>query len=801
MLRVAQVVPVANHSPWFADICAEVRRRGFDVVSIIGATEGNLSERLTREGIRHYRVPMYFASNLDRARLFFYLFQLPIAVFKVARILRREKIDVAQSHIFVANLVTRLACFFTRTRHISTAAGPRHLEAPLTRAVDRLTWSLDEAIVGGCEYTAQLYRDAGAKGVECIYYGPPAERFDPKRVDKTSFRRELGIADDVPVVGLVAHFYPPTRGPQTPVAARGIGLKGHDVFLAAARIAAKRFPRAKFVLVGSGSNALGEEYRQSLIDACRADGFIDHVIFPGHRYDIAEALASFDVAVQCAWTEGLGGCLEALLMERPVIATNVGGMPEAVRHEETGLLVPPGDADALACAIERLLENREEALHLGRAGRALVLQRFTLARTGADLTALYAKVADSCILRPKVFPQSISLAGTDIGEDERLLVEEVLRSGRLSNGPMLERLEHDFAERCGAKHAIGVSSGTAALHLSLLAAGVRDGDIVITTPFSFIASANPILYERAIPAFIDIDPHTLTIDPAAAIEAMEAIVFRRRGWEHLLPVPSQGKLRAIIPVDIFGRTAEMRDLVHSARAMGVAVIEDACEAVGGSLDGVPAGRWGDAGTFAFYPNKQMTTGEGGLVLTDNDAWARLIRSLRSQGRSDDGSWLRHERIGYNYRLNDLSAAVGVAQLRRLDELLQKRENVAAMYTERLASIEGVAPLPPPRAGMVISWFIYVVRVEDGVDRDTLADRLATRGIPTRPYFWPIHLQPPYQQRFGYKRGMYPHSEAAGDSLLALPFHGRMTEAQVDFVCACVAEEARHARGAAGSQVG
>ena len=390
-----------------------------------------------------------------------------------------------------------------------------------------------------------------------------------------------------------------------------------------------------------------------------------------------------------------------------------------------------------------------------------------------------------------MFPESITLAGADVGEDERALVEEVLRSGRLSNGPMLEQFERDFADRFGARHAVGVSSGTAALHLSLLAAGLRDGDIVITTPFSFIASANPILYERAIPAFVDIDPHTLTIDPSAAIEAMETLVFRRGDWQRLLPAGAAptGRVRAIIPVDVFGRTAEMRALVDTARNLGIAVIEDACESLGGALDGIPAGRWGDAGTFAFYPNKQMTTGEGGMVLTDDESWARMIRSLRSQGRSDDGSWLRHERIGYNYRLNDLSAAVGVAQLRRLDELLERRERVAAMYTRRLATVPGVIPLPPPRAGMTVSWFIYVVRVAPDVDRDALAARLEARGVPTRPYFWPIHLQPPYQQRFGYTRGMYPHAEAAGDSLLALPFHGRITEEQVEYVCACVEEEA------------
>ncbi|HVE72396.1 MAG TPA: DegT/DnrJ/EryC1/StrS family aminotransferase [Thermoanaerobaculia bacterium] len=383
-------------------------------------------------------------------------------------------------------------------------------------------------------------------------------------------------------------------------------------------------------------------------------------------------------------------------------------------------------------------------------------------------------------------PESIPLAGADIGGDELQLVSEVLRSGRLSNGPMLEQLEVEFAERFGAKHAIGVSSGTAALHLSLLGSGLRDGDLVITTPFSFIASANVILYERATPVFIDIDPHTLTMNPAATVEAIETIAERRNGWERLLPprhAGATGPLRAVIPIDVFGRVAEMQEIVDCARAHGVSVIEDACEAVGAVLDGVPAGRWGDAGTFGFYPNKQMTTGEGGLVLTDNDVLARMVRSLRSQGRSDDGSWLRHQRIGYNYRLDDLSAAVGLAQLRRLDELLANRAAVAAMYDERLSHIDGIAPLPPARAGMTVSWFIYVVRVEAGVDRDALAARLGERGIPTRPYFWPIHLQPPYRERFGFQPGMYRHSEAAGDALLSLPFHGRMTEAQVERVCA------------------
>jgi len=395
MIRVAQIASVGNHSPWFADICGEMTRRGYDVFAIIDSGSGTLAARLTALGIRHYKVPMHFAETLDRARLPFYFFRLPIAALPVARILRREKAGIAQSHIFVANLVTRMARLFTRARNISSAAGPRHLEAPLTRFVERLTWQLDSAIVAGCEYTAALYRDAGAPSgrVACVYYGPPAERFDPSTVDATTFRRDLGIEPDVPLVGLVAHFYPPMRGPQAPPVTRGVDLKGHDHFLAAARIVAKRIPEARFVLVGNGSNALGEEYRQSLIEACRADGFDARVFFPGHRDNIAEVLASFDVAVQCPLTETLGGTIEALLMERPTVGTRVGGIPESVRHEETGLLVPPTDPAALAAAIERLLANREEGRRFGTAGRKLMLERFTLARTGADLAALYERVA------------------------------------------------------------------------------------------------------------------------------------------------------------------------------------------------------------------------------------------------------------------------------------------------------------------------------------------------------------------------------------------------------------------------
>lgn len=394
-LRIAQIAAASDHSPWLGDICSELVRRGFDVCAIIDSSEGDLSARLTKEGIRHHKVPMILGANLDRARLLFYLLQFPLSIVKLMWILWRERIDIAHSHIFVANILARIACMFAPARHVAGIAGPRHLEAPLTRALDRLTCGLDAAIVGGCDYAVDFYRGFGIPDdrLACVYYGSRTETLDPTRVDGEAFRRELGVSAGTPLVGLVAHFYPPVYGPQAPPGTRGVGLKGHDHFLAAARIVARRFPEARFVLVGGGSNALGERYRQSLIDACRADGFNDRVFFSGHRDDLPRVLAAFDVAVQCSLTEGLGGTLEALIMERPVVATRVGGMPEAVRHEETGLLVPPSNPQELAAAIERLLADREEARTFARAGRALMLERFTLTRTGSDLAALYARVS------------------------------------------------------------------------------------------------------------------------------------------------------------------------------------------------------------------------------------------------------------------------------------------------------------------------------------------------------------------------------------------------------------------------
>lgn len=394
MARVAQIVPVSTHSFWFSDLCVELRRRGHDVFAVIDSGAGGLSERLTSLGIRHYKIRMHLGERFDRARLLFYLLRLPIVALQLTRILWREKPDVAQAHIFVANLATRVAARIAGVPLITSAAAPRHLEAPLTRWIDRLTWSGDAAFMTGCEYTAELYARAGAprEKIHCIYYGPPAQRFDPEKTDREKFRRDVGIDEGAPLVGLVAHFYPPMRGVQAPPQTRGVDLKGHDHFLAAARIVARRNPHVRFVLVGAGSNALGEAYRQSLIEECQRDGFHQKVSFPGHRSDIAEVLASFDVAVQCSLSETLGGTIEALLMARPTVATRVGGMPEAVRHEETGLLVEPADPEGLAAAIERLLRNRDEALRFGRDGRALMLRRFTVERTGHDLSSLYESI-------------------------------------------------------------------------------------------------------------------------------------------------------------------------------------------------------------------------------------------------------------------------------------------------------------------------------------------------------------------------------------------------------------------------
>jgi perosamine synthetase len=358
---------------------------------------------------------------------------------------------------------------------------------------------------------------------------------------------------------------------------------------------------------------------------------------------------------------------------------------------------------------------------------------------------------------------TLSMARPDLTEREIELVTGVLRTPVLSGGPMLERFEAMVASYVGVPHAVGVSSGTAGLHLALVALGITDGDEVVTTPFSFVASANVILYERARPVFADIEPVSLAIDPAAAAAAVSP------------------RTRAILPVHVFGHPADMPAVGTVARRHGLAVVEDACEALGTATDGCRVGGGSDAAVFAFYPNKQVTTGEGGMVVTASADVAGTVRSLRNQGRAEAGTALLHERLGYNYRLDELRSALGLAQMERVETLLAKRARVAGLYEERLKTVPAVTAPPEPPAG-VTSRFVYVIRLTPPLHRDRIAERMAALGVPTRPYFVPIHLQPFYRERFGYRGGEFPVAEAAGRSTLALPFHGGMDEADIDLVC-------------------
>lgn len=358
---------------------------------------------------------------------------------------------------------------------------------------------------------------------------------------------------------------------------------------------------------------------------------------------------------------------------------------------------------------------------------------------------------------------SIPMSSPDITQAEIDAVNEVLQTRWFSFGPKIEQFEAGLASFVGIQHAVGVNSGTSGLHLAMIAAGVGEGDEVITPSFSFIASANCVLYERAKPVFVDIDPLTGNMDP----NAFEAAITERT--------------KAVVPVHVFGQPPDMDPILDVARRHNLYVIEDACEAIGAEYKGRAAGTMGDAAVFAFYPNKQMTTGEGGMVVTDRDDWNTLFRSLRNQGRDVFDGWLNHTRLGYNYRLDEMSAALGLAQLRRIDEILAKRAQVAAWYNEGIDPIDGIRKpyIAPTTTNM--SWFVYVIRVEDGVSRNDLMAYLSEVGVPSRPYFTPIHLQPFYQQ-MGWKRGDLPETEQAGDTFLALPFSSVMTKDQVDYVC-------------------
>ncbi|MGI6381368.1 MAG: DegT/DnrJ/EryC1/StrS family aminotransferase [Anaerolineae bacterium] len=382
----------------------------------------------------------------------------------------------------------------------------------------------------------------------------------------------------------------------------------------------------------------------------------------------------------------------------------------------------------------------------------------------------------------------IPMSSPDLTDAELAAVQEVLATRYLSIGPRIEAFERAVAAYTGCAHGIGVNSGTSGLHLALIAAGVGEGDLVITTPFSFIASANCILYERAVPIFVDVDRRTGNIDPALVAQACDDLARGAPSAQRWLPRSldrshvSGANVRALLPVHAFGQPADMDPILATARQHELPVIEDACEALGAHYRGRPAGTLGDCAVFAFYPNKQITTGEGGMIVTDRADWADLFRSLRNQGRDVFDAWLNHTRLGYNYRLDEMSAALGLAQMGRVDELLTKRAQVAAWYEERLAALDLVeTPTVVPETTRM-SWFVYVVRIRPPASRDQVMAALQERGVPSRPYFTPIHLQPFYRQQYGYAPGDYPVTEELGRVSLALPFSSVMAEQQVDRVC-------------------
>jgi perosamine synthetase len=368
--------------------------------------------------------------------------------------------------------------------------------------------------------------------------------------------------------------------------------------------------------------------------------------------------------------------------------------------------------------------------------------------------------------------EQIPLARPELGAREETLVLEVLRSGRLSLGPMAERFERDFAARLGVEDAVAVSSGTTAQHLGVRMLGWGRGDEVLTSPLSFVASANCLLYEGARPVFCDVDPVTLDLDPAA----VEAAIGER----------SVG----ILPVHIFGFPAAMPELEAIAARRGLGLLEDACEALGAvDGEGRAVGARGNLASFGFYANKQLTTGEGGMIVPSGPELAARLRSERNQGRSADMGWLDHGGLGFNYRLSDLAAALGVAQLEKLDAMLARREAIAALYEQGLAGVEGVSTPAAGRGAERRSWFVYLVRLADDVDRDATIARLGERGIAAKAYLPCIHLFP-HLCGLGYREGQFPVAEAAAAHSLALPFFTALTESQVARVCEALAESIR-----------
>ena len=365
--------------------------------------------------------------------------------------------------------------------------------------------------------------------------------------------------------------------------------------------------------------------------------------------------------------------------------------------------------------------------------------------------------------------ERVPLSRPDISQADIDAVVAVLKTPNLSLGPKLPAFERAFADRLGLRHGVAVNSGTSALHLVVRAMGLGAGDEMITSPFTFVATANCALFEGARPVFVDIDEHTWNMD----VEKLEAAVTDRT--------------KLLMPVHIFGRPMPMDAVMEIAARRGIPVAEDACEALGATYKGRQVGTFAAASTFAFYPNKQMTTGEGGMIVTDDDRLAGLCRSLRNQGRDPGAGWLAHARLGYNYRLSDINGALGLAQLARLPEFLAARRRVAGRYIEMLSELDEIV-LPAPYRDGELSWFVFVVRLADRfsqAERDKLLASLREQGIGTNNYFAPVPLQPFYREQFGYKPGDFPVTDKISARTFALPFYNRLTPEDQDLVVACV----------------
>ena len=365
----------------------------------------------------------------------------------------------------------------------------------------------------------------------------------------------------------------------------------------------------------------------------------------------------------------------------------------------------------------------------------------------------------------------IYLSRPDITEDEIQAVCDVLRSPDLSLGPKLEEFELAFAMYIGRKRAVAVNSGTSGLFLCMSALGIQPGDEVITSPFTFIASATSIMMAGARPVFVDIDPTTLNIDPAKIESAITE------------------KTKAILPIEIFGNPAGLDKVCQIAQKHNLSVIEDSCEALGSALNGKKVGTFGTMSVFGFYPNKQITTGEGGIILTDDHDLADMCVSLRNQGRSKDDNWLGHERMGYNFRLSDINCALGIVQLSRIEHIKVRRKQVAKWYQEMLAEDNRIT-VPTELDGCDMSWFVFVVRLADSFSleqRDQILQQMRKRGIQVSNYFPPVHLQPFMVRKFGYKTGDFPITEKVSKSTIALPFYNNLTKDDVAIVCKALRE--------------